>query len=260
MIYQEFSEDGRLVAEGSYAVGYFGCDELLGPEDKVKHGPWKFYDTNGMIKSEISYSADYVDLKNNIKHVTCGAYKTFWPNGLCSAEGTYRPDSKSLLDSGLRARYGAILSSSDRTGLWETYHRNGVRASIGCYGRGGLAVGLWIYYHENGNLKSLGVKTNDAHGFSDNYPYEGTYKEYFENGVLKTVKEFDAGRLCENTAYYENGNLKCIEHREFNSQCFRGLCSYFHENGIIKQEKEYSGDGRLLTEKNYDMFGKLVLS
>lgn len=99
-----------------------------------------------------------------------------------------------------------------KTGIWQTYHSNGVVESEGKYLRG-KKVGTWKCYTSRRRLRSIGKMKNGL--------MEGTWKFYgqwkkemylqevrrYKNGQLQGlwITYYDNGNVCEKI-YYKNSN------------------------------------------------------
>ncbi|MGA9648569.1 toxin-antitoxin system YwqK family antitoxin [Pedobacter sp.] len=67
---------------------------------------------------------------------------------------------------------------------------------------------------------------------------EGTCKEFFSNGKLKSVANFKKGKregIC--TEYFENGQVKVSVN--YTKDKRNGPCKYFHDNGQVDSEESY---------------------
>ncbi len=112
--------------------------------------------------------------------------------------------------------------------------------------------------------------------------YNGTYKEYYPNGVLRSIKEFKDGKnegisreyysngrlafvqTVRNgkingpvKAYYENGRLKGEVHYVDNLE--EGVLKEYYDNGKVMEEVSYIR-GDIVNIKKFDREGNLVLN
>jgi len=66
--------------------------------------------------------------------------------------------------------------------------------------------------------------------------------EYITNGMLKTWRD--------------DGNIYSVEH--FSNEKKHGFCTYFHQNGQIKEESEYGYGSLINLQTFYDINGKII--
>lgn len=113
-------------------------------------------------------------------------------------------------------------------------------------------------YYENGNIKTEGFyknceyKTNHISIYSSLQTcgrinikdsinigkYHGTWKNYYENGILKSVFNYHCSFLQGNNyTYYENGNLESIEF--YNGGNLLTSIEYY-ENGFVAKNSLYT--------------------
>lgn len=118
-------------------------------------------------------------------------------------------------------------------------------------------------FHKNGQLKSIGFKDDSGN-------YVGERKDYYENGKLKEVTNYENGKLNgQIKQYYENGNLKTIGPVKNGS--LKGVWKDYFENGNLKRVywwgpfyvqpttyKDYYETGKLKQIKKYDKNGGLT--
>lgn len=94
-------------------------------------------------------------------------YVAFGADGVRLDEGPGRPGEERgdwvyrFFDGSLRAR-GSYDSDGHRTGVWETFFRNGQPAAKGQRtwvpeASGSLRTGPWTFWHENGFRRSKGI-------------------------------------------------------------------------------------------------------
>jgi len=137
-----------------------------------KHGYWKYYHENGVIKMEGTF---FLDRPTRF-------WKQYYENG--KLENIWEYDSH-----------------GDRAGPWEKYYKNGKLQQIGGF-IFGKPSGEWKFYHENGKLHLIGE-------YSYRGGETGEWKEYKENGKLYSSGEMIEGKQSgEWKFYYENGQLK----------------------------------------------------
>jgi antitoxin component YwqK of YwqJK toxin-antitoxin module len=107
----------------------------------------------------------------------------------------------------------------------------------------GLKTGIWKNYYENGQLKSIG--NYESFGGEKN----GGWKYYYENGQLKSEGRFLSGfRVSEWKYYHENGSLECNGIYEY-GEIKVGEWIYNDDEGVIIKT-ELWGEGKLIETKN----------
>jgi antitoxin component YwqK of YwqJK toxin-antitoxin module len=154
--------------------------------------------------------------------------------------------SGSLIEEGRKEGHHGHVCGNDpiKNGNWITYYpTTGIIKSIGNY-RCGKKINQWLYFHENGNLKKSETYTLPYPIWTKgntNYYLNGSYKEYYKNGQLKT-----------------SGNYKIVEASvkydvEFDSITFEGIkkqCCQWEIRSIKTGEwKSFDKSGQLVHTK-----------
>lgn len=186
-----------------------------------KEGISKYYNENGKLITEITYSND-----QKIKELENEYYNT--------GELNYIRTIKNDKVEGLVTKYykngkiemQANLISGSFDGEFKKYYENGNYERVNNYVNGKLN-GPDIKYFQNGKLQWEVNYINNKE--------EGTYKEYYPSGQLKHLGFYKNGKLeGEALTYYENGNIKI---------------KAFHKNGNIEGlSKQYFDTGELSWE------------
>ena len=138
-----------------------------------KIGEWKFYYESGQLES----SGKYSDGKKN------GEWKEYYESGELESTGKY--------------------SNEEKVGTWKGYYTSGQLKYIADHSLNSIS---YIEYYENGkkSRESL-MKTDKKNGFQ----LDGPYKQYYENGNLETLANFEYGtQVGIYKSYDENGNLE----------------------------------------------------
>lgn len=205
-----------------------------------KKGTWKFYQTDGTIKSVENIDTGEVTLyfSNGLKREyyftvhdkTEGEVEIFYPCNSLKEKLPYK--------AGKREGKGAAYFSSGKTKMSYEYHdNNGMGEFVTYYEDGALLnkanytndklSGKYTTYHPNGKIKIEGEYANDA-------PV-GTWKYYFMNGQL------------EKTGAYQNG----IAVGEWN---------YYDNDGTLNEKRPFDNEGRYHGDNNFYHNGKLYVT
>lgn len=94
-------------------------------------------------------------------------------------------------------------------------------------------------YHDNGKLKLLGKLVNGER--------EGIWKEYYENGNMKSKEKYKSGIIQSKEEWYEDMAKKC--EMFYKNGNFHGVQKEFYKNGAVKllaQFTEGKRDGEIL--------------
>lgn len=112
----------------------------------------KVYYENGELSSLFNYS----------KGVKSGICKEFYPNGKLKSSCIYsdKPHDCSVYYSDGQIKEKGECMGSQKVGLWEKYHENGVISETGYYATSdyteSMKHGLWKTYYPNGQLRTTG--------------------------------------------------------------------------------------------------------
>lgn len=128
-------------------------------KDDKKNGLWIKYHKNGKVKGRISY----------VNNIPKGAYVTFYASGMPEEEGDWQ--------------------ITKHVGIFRRYHPNGKISQEFNFDPSGKRVGEQKYYHENGKLM---IKGNWVNGQEN-----GELIEFYEDGSVKAIKNFNNGDLSE---------------------------------------------------------------
>jgi antitoxin component YwqK of YwqJK toxin-antitoxin module len=199
-----------------------------------KFGLWEFYYEDG-TPQEIS------NWKKDSKH---GSFVSYHPNGKLKAKGTYH--------------------EGRRKGYWQFFYENGQK-ELSCYFRDYTGSKYFESFYENGATKYRGYVSRskvDAESNSSDYYYkEGEWKEYYENGRLKSIGNF---KKPTSDGYLLSGFMSVIKDDGQLRFTRQGLWKFYHPNGRLESEgffmdnhktkkwKYYSNDSRLIRESFED--------
>ena len=133
------------------------------------------------------------------------------------------------------------------------YNKKGIVIEFHEYYKNGISSNKWSSYYDNGTLKSVRITDiNDRDTMIKNYYEDGNIKFYFEN--------------LKGTDYYNSGKIKAKKEFIYAKRYLNIISSTeFHENGVIKVVKKYTGltnnQGNPIekgTWKYYNEEGKLI--
>jgi len=164
-----YYENGQIKGIGSYKDSDGTDLGVTGISKNGRIGLWKFYFENGQLESEVTY--------NNGKRD--GPLKVYYENGQLEQEDTFK-DGKQI-------------------GIHESFYDNGNKNFLYYFNQDGTrdsTIKLKRWY-ENGQLWYEGyVITVD-----DEDVWNGTYKSYYEDGQLKSEKNYKNGELIDSQEY-----------------------------------------------------------
>ncbi len=243
---REYAHDGRVITLIEYKKGFIVNSENINRyRDTLKHGLWKEFYDNEMIKTECEYSygkrngyykefdingnliniSKYINdmLQVDVPELTSLDVKTdYYKDGKIKIVASY----KDGIPEGVRREYsheGQILKSY--------IYRNGIIIGEGIVDEKGLKQGAWKEFYESSELLGEGI-------YKDN-KRQGEWKFYYKDGKTEqTGKYNNNGRLTGLWKwFYESGNLR-------RSESFK--------NGIPEGEmKELSDSGGVIIMGNY---------
>lgn len=124
-------------------------------------------------------------------------------------------------------------SNGKKEGLWKEYYESGELEGSGKYAKE-LMVGQCKGYYKSGKLKHI----------IDHYENSRSYIEYYENGnkssesVMRTKDKKYGSKLDDPfKQYYGNGNLKIVANFDYGTQ--DGIYKSYDESGNLEQEFDY---------------------
>lgn len=113
------------------------------------------------------------------------------------------------------------------------YYLNGNLMSVGTLNHNNEYIGMGWTFYENGQLKKIC-------SYVDNL-IDGEYKDYYDNGVLKTDSFYVLGKEnCEFRSFYNNGQVECIIDLEDGKRC--GQFLKYYKSGKLEDETYYANN------------------
>ncbi|MGL5534834.1 MAG: hypothetical protein ACRDB5_02450 [Cetobacterium sp.] len=113
------------------------------------------------------------------------------------------------------------------------YYLNGNLMSAGTLNHNNEYIGMGWTFYENGQLKKIC-------SYVDNL-IDGEYKDYYDNGVLKTDSFYVLGKEnCEFRSFYNNGQVECIIDLEDGKRC--GQFLKYYKSGKLEDETYYANN------------------
>lgn len=241
---REFDKNGNVIQLIKYKKGYVVSRERINryDADNKPHGKWKWFYEDGTLKMEGNfnhglkngYFKEY-DRKGNLvsvsKYVNGEKEHKVEELSKLDVKTDYWPNGKPKIvatykngvPEGVRREY-------DKKGkIQKSYiFHNGKMVAEGIFTDAGLREGTWKEYYEDGSLKSEGNYENDKK--------TGLWKYYYPNGQLEETGTYDktgpegkwlwyypSGKLLRELTYYQgkkDGNI--IEYDESKNVILQG--------------------------------------
>ncbi len=281
--------EGELTTENFVNDVKSGATTYYFPDGKVKlvvnfvagleQGFAREYDKNGNIVTLIEYKKGYIISKANINRLDKegrkqGSWIIFWENFTIKLEGIYKNDLKNgyfkeydqggkliklskYIDDVLQEDAEEVIKLDNRS----DYYPSG-KLKITASFRNNVAEGIRREYDESGKiikgfLYKKGIKIAD--GITDEAGFrQGLWKEYFENGSLKSEGSYTDGKTVGTWKYYfQNGKIETAGSYNKAGKT-EGDWKWFYDDGSVRREESFrngKSDG-LMTE--YDESGKIV--
>lgn len=242
-ISKEFSPDGTVITFLEYKKGFMVSRERINRKDRngLKQGRWKFFYDNGIVKLDGVFKDDR---KN-------GYFKEYDENGQLLSV-------KKFLNDVEEKEAPELASLSVKT----DYFPSGKVKTVASY-NGQTPEGVRREYNEEGKIiagyifhqgKMTGEGIVDEEG-----DRVGPWKEYYEDGTLRSVGTYDKGnRVGDWKFYYPNSK---VEQQGKYSKKGKpdGIWSWFYEDGTLQREQSFIAgleDGDYLEN---DETGKLLV-
>ncbi|NME36743.1 MULTISPECIES: hypothetical protein [Fusobacterium] len=179
-------------------------------------------ETKEITKDKIEYKNDSVYIKNTDKLYT-----------------------GKLVDNTNGIKIKVNIKKGKINGEYISVYENG-NISVKTYYKDGKKDGEYVSYYEDGNIYS---KCNYNMG-----KLNGKYISYYENGnVLKEI-ELENNNFSSYIEYYENGNMKI----QLQNIMYKDEYTEYYENGNLKLKREYTIDGILSLQNNYDENNNII--
>lgn len=176
----------------------------------------------------------------------CGRFTSYYDDGRVLEEGRYR--------------------SGKQSGLWTSHYANGDVAIKRKYHRGHLvSIDAWDKhgvqvvskgngtvkeYYESGDLKSV-ISYKENH-------WDGEMSSWYENGIKEQEQFFDMGiPVGTHKKWDDKGNLTMsVEYITSNDTVYSITRVYYHNGQIQSEHKD--ADGRTLSIKTWNENGELI--
>lgn len=206
-------------------------------------GPWKFYHTNGNLKSTGAY---------NEKSEKEGTWHYFAANGLPTGFDTWIA-GKQTGDDVTYNSYGTITAKAqykngELHGEKETFYGIGHLYTKATYADGKMS-GPYTAYYSNGRKKVEATYKDDE--------LDGTYKTYYKTGQLESEGLYSKGKFeGPYKLYHENGQVS--KTGAYKAGKLQGEEKEFHPNGVLKKLHTYVDDVLEGDEKEYNAEGGLI--
>lgn len=244
---KEFGEDGRVITLTTYKKGYVMSRERINRLDTEgrKQGSWKFFHTNGLVKTEGKYKNDlkdgyFKDYDDKGKLLTISKWiegemqkdvveltkleveKEYYPDGTVKSFQGY----KNGLPEGVRREFAA-----DGALVAGFIFKEGKKISEGITREDGLKNGPWKDYFITGELKAEGTYKDDMK--------VGKWTYYFTDGKTEqTGKYDDKGKLTGKWVwYYPSGEV--LREENYLNGLADGMMTEFTEDGAVIAEGEF---------------------
>jgi uncharacterized protein len=239
---KEYDKEGNIISLIEYKRGFIVSRENINRRDKngLKQGAWKSFYENGNVKAD-GYFKD--DKKN-------GFFKEFASDGKLIRVEKYEmdvliPDAEEVVKLDVKMDYypdGKVkIAASYKNDVPEGIRRD--------YGPDGKIIKGYLY--KKGKLIGEGI--TDEKGFR-----QGPWKEFFEDGKLKSEGKYKDGRRISSWKfYYQNGRTE--EEGTFNnSGKEEGSWTWWYDNGEKRKEAAFTNgkeDGLMV---EYDETGHIL--
>lgn len=257
----QYYNDGRVYGYGDYKT-VNNVNESI--------GFWKFFYTNGVLKSEINLNnegnkegkstwyhgneniSSIGNYKNGEVH---GTFEHYNSNGILESASNY-VDGKvngkhiSYYETGQK-REEQNYKDDKKDGPGVEYFKNGHVNFKGTY-KDGVLSGEAVTYYINGQIEwKSALKDNK---------YDGNYESYYLSGQLKSKGDYKDGNHIGNwITYYKNGKTKETKNYNVKGELSGDFKSYF-KTGILEREGTYV-DGKANGPHNtYTEAGKLHIT
>lgn len=197
IIVEAYFLDKKLtVNDGLFDVNYpGGIPAIRGTyHNNYRSGIWQSWFKNGQLK----------DSGSLINDVLTGTWLTYYDNGTLMTRAHFNEQVGStglspLVSGNKNTLLSFPPSVAIKTGLYESWHLNGLRQDSGNY-QNDLKTGFWKLWYENGKPESEG-----SYDASENM--QGNWIFYREDGSISTKEKYADNKLSDLTCFDEKGNL-----------------------------------------------------
>jgi len=241
-IAREFNKDGNIIQLIKYKKGYVVSRERINryDADKKPQGKWKWFYEDGILKMEGNFNHG---LKN-------GYFKEYDRKGNLVSVSKYVNGEK-------EHKVEEISKLDVKTDYWS----NGKPKIVATY-KNGVPEGVRREYNEKGKIEKSYIFHNGkmvAEGiFTDAGLHEGTWKEYYEDGSLKSEGDYENDKKTGLWKYYyPNGQIE--ETGTYDKTGPEGKWLWYYPSGKLLRELTYyqgKKDGNIM---EYDEYNNLIL-
>jgi antitoxin component YwqK of YwqJK toxin-antitoxin module len=244
----DFSEDGRIIGITDYKKGFIVSRQRFNKKDGngLKQGEWKFFYPTRKLQEE----GIFINDKKN------GWFKTYDTLGNLVSVDKYVNGDLEAIDE----------KNPTQIEIKTTYFPNGQQKLVAPY-KNGVLEGIAREYDEQGNVvKGIVFKDGKpvSSGIVDNRgQFQGDWKEFYDDGVLKASGKFKNGKkIGEWKYYFHSGELEQVGTYDKNGN-IDGEWIWYYKNGtehIIQnffenfpegEYVEYDETGKVLAKGNY---------
>ncbi len=262
-----YNRDSVVIILMEYRKGVAISREFINRFDNEnnRHGLWKTFYPNGMIKEEFSYRHGKLDgyykqydrdgnlesirkyiedelIKDSDELVEYEIRRDYYPDMRVKIEGSYRdgvadgvrkefnPDGTLrivyIIDMGRLIGSGILDEQGKKQGFWKEYFKEGGMKSEGNY-KDGVRTGEWIFYFPTGRIEQKGF-------FNEKGREHGKWTWYYADGTLRREESCTNG--------LKNGEM--VEYNEQGKPIARGIYVDDEEDGEwYYQEEGYRQEG-----------------
>lgn len=244
---KEYAPDGTVITLYEYRKGFMVSRERINRKDSkgLKQGKWKYFYPSGNVKTDGVFRDDK----------KYGYFKEYDEEGQLVSVKKFVNDVEQV-------EAPELTSLSLKT----DYYPNGKVKTVGSY-NGEIPEGVRREFSEEGKITAGYVFRNgvitgegiiDEEGIKD-----GPWKEYYENGQLRSQGTWDKGKQVGAWKYfYDDG--KTEQEGKYNKQGkLDGTWRWYYENGTLRREQsfiagledgeytEYEENGRLIVKGSF---------
>jgi len=239
---KEYNTDGLIITVTEYKKGFIVDRLRINRTDASgkKQGRWFTFYKNGNLQSEINY-------KDDLKH---GYFKEYAENGDLLRIQKYT--------NGVIQQEAAEIQKLE---VQNEYYANG-KVKISAMFRNGVPEGILRQYDSTGAIeKTLLYKNGFVIGegiVKDDGNRHGTWKDFYDDGSLKAIGNYDNGKQTgEWKFYYQGGKIE--QTGKFSkSGKLEGIWKWYYENGQLQREENYRAGVKDGVSTTYDETGKVI--
>ncbi len=271
-----YNVEGKLIEALKYNNGEVSLDK-------------NDFDSNIELKEEFDSNENLIFQGGYKNNTPIGIHRYFDNNGKVKSSKTYNLEGRIIAE-------GIVLENGKEDGNWIYYHENGKNKAIGKY-RNGKKQGSWNYYYPKGRVQQTGsyvsgklsgiwkwyyetgellMEESYIYGQQDGESVEfsvlgeiiskGNYIEGYKEGewifivgdqkhMGKYVMDMKNG---EWKSYYIEEEIVSFKGRYVQGNP-DGKHEYFHNNGMIKEDRFYSEGQKVKSWSKYNEYGDLII-